>query len=714
MRITHLLAVCFLGVTLSAWAQGYQLQVVAEFDGTNGANPGAGLLAAGGGVYYGTAYSGGASNYGTVFRVTTNGALADVASFALTNGSNPNAALVSGGDGYFYGTTYYGGLGGLKGSVFRVATNGNLSTLVSFTSFTGKNPNAAVTPGGGGVFYGTTSLGGTNGNGTVFKVTTNGSLATLVDFDISVNGAYPNAALVWGGDGLLYGTTSQGGTFDRGTAFCLTTNGSLTKLATFDGTNGWRPNTLTRVGNLFYGTTYRGGAFDYGTFFKMTTNGTVSVLASFDVTNGIMPTSALVAGSDGRFYGTAYQGGGDVSGKGTVFSVTTNGLISALAVFDGTNGANPVGQLTFGDGGNLYGVTSLGGAYDKGVVFSLVPQSPPATNGTPWISIQPHDLYVPIKIYTNLSVVAEGAGKLGYQWFKSGKLIRGQTNSTLTFNPISTRSKGAYFVVVSDSYGAITSATVNVTAIKPPKLKITYPKSGQRWTNDLFSVSGTVKSGGIMSNVLYSLNGAAWSNAVTQNRWTNWTASFSMVPGTNVVAVFALDAAGGRSATNYVRIQYVVPRQLQLGMSGVGTFTPNYSNAWLEVGRNYTITAKPAAGYVFSNWSGDIVSSQPKLTFMMQSNLTLVANFTAPSQPSARAVVPSSVQIRLSGKPSAPGRGIRLELEVGGALNGRVEYSTDLIHWTTLTNFSGCNETLPIEDPASLEAPRRFYRIVAP
>ena len=45
-------------------------------------------------------------------------------------------------------------------------------------------------------------------------------------------------------------------------------------------------------------------------------------------------------GSDGNFYGTTYQGG--TSNRGTVFKVTTNGVLTSLVSFTGTNGAYPI------------------------------------------------------------------------------------------------------------------------------------------------------------------------------------------------------------------------------------------------------------------------------------------------------------------------------------------------------------------------------------
>jgi uncharacterized repeat protein (TIGR03803 family) len=54
--------------------------------------------------------------------------------------------------------------------------------------------------------------GGTNGYGTVFKISTNGALTTLYSFTGGNDGAYPDAGLVQGSDGYFYGTTDGGGT----------------------------------------------------------------------------------------------------------------------------------------------------------------------------------------------------------------------------------------------------------------------------------------------------------------------------------------------------------------------------------------------------------------------------------------------------------------------------------------------------------------------
>ena len=138
---------------------------------------------------------------------------------------------MQGSDGSFYGTTSDGGniiaLRGGAGTVFKISTNGAFTSLYLFTGGDdGLNPCAALVKGSDGYFYGTTALGGTRvgsyGSGTVFKISTNGVLTTLYSFTGGTNGLWPGAALVQGSDGSFYGTTQYGGQGGAGTVFRLT------------------------------------------------------------------------------------------------------------------------------------------------------------------------------------------------------------------------------------------------------------------------------------------------------------------------------------------------------------------------------------------------------------------------------------------------------------------------------------------------------------
>src|SRR5882672_7504779 len=110
----------------------------------------------------------------------------------------------------------------------------------------------------------------------------------------------PEGAIVQGPDGALYGTTFNGGSAGLGTAYRVTTNGVVTTLASFTGTNGSAPQGGLVLGGdrVFYGTTSSGGVSNVGTVFKIDTNGHLSTLISFNNTNGAAPLATLLEGPD--------------------------------------------------------------------------------------------------------------------------------------------------------------------------------------------------------------------------------------------------------------------------------------------------------------------------------------------------------------------------------------------------------------------------------
>jgi uncharacterized repeat protein (TIGR03803 family) len=341
----------------------------------DGSQPYAGLVQDGDGDFYGTTYAGGTNGNGTVFRVSTNGALTSLYSFTGGNdGEFPQSGLAHGSDGYFHGTTYGGGTNG-NGTVFQISTNGALTSVYSFTGAPdGANPPCALVQASDHDFYGTASRGGTNGYGTVFKMSTNGALASLYSFAGGNDGANPGAGLAEGSDGNFYGTTTRGGTNKAGTVFKISADGVLTNLYSFSGGNdGAFPQAGLVEGSDgdFHGTTYAGGATGYGTVFRIGTNGVLTSLYSFTGSNdGANPYAGLVQGSGGNFYGTTVNGGSN--GFGTVFQIGTNSGLGSLYSFSGGNdGANPYAGLVQGSGGNFYGTTVNGGTNGYGTVFLI-------------------------------------------------------------------------------------------------------------------------------------------------------------------------------------------------------------------------------------------------------------------------------------------------------------------------------------------------------
>ncbi|MGP8199424.1 MAG: choice-of-anchor tandem repeat GloVer-containing protein [Limisphaerales bacterium] len=469
-----------------------------SFGGPDGGSPDAPLVLGADGNFYGTTEYGGANGDGTVFRITTNGALTTLASFDYGNGANPAAALVLGTDGNFYGTTEYGGADG-DGTVFRITTNGALTTLASFDYGNGANPAAALVQGPDGAFYGTTSGGGSNWYGTVFRITTNGTLTNLVSFNFS-NGANPSAALLLGPDGNFYGTTRSGGTNNGGTVFQMTTNGVLTTLVSlvswfsppplpapsgvlipivpppFFNTNGYNPAAPLVLGadGNFYGTTAEGGLNGDGTVFELTTNGVFIPLASFDYDfTGSAPDAALFQAADGSFYGTTSQGG--MEGDGTVFQMTTNAALMPLFSFAGGNGGDPQASLMQGADGSFYGTTASGGLGYNGSTYSgdgtvfcllLAPRQ-----AAPAITAQPASQTVPVGGVAAFSCTASSSESLSYFWRQNGSPIAGATQSTCSVSNVPLADSASLFTcLASNSLGsALSSAAIlNVLPTNAP------------------------------------------------------------------------------------------------------------------------------------------------------------------------------------------------------------------------------------------------------
>ena len=146
------------------------LTTLYTFSGPDGYSPVAGLVQATDGNFYGTTSAGGANGYGTVFAITPAGTLTVLHSFAgdSTDGAYPGAALVQATDGKFYGTTTYGGDAD-DGTIFKINPAGKLTTLYNFDWSSGASPYSGLLQATDGAFYGTTGGGG-DCCGTVFRL----------------------------------------------------------------------------------------------------------------------------------------------------------------------------------------------------------------------------------------------------------------------------------------------------------------------------------------------------------------------------------------------------------------------------------------------------------------------------------------------------------------------------------------------------------------
>jgi uncharacterized repeat protein (TIGR03803 family) len=345
---------------------------------------GASLVQGTDGNFYGTTVRGGTNDAGSVFQMTPAGVVTTVYSFSGTygpDGSTPLAGLVQGSDGNLYGTNSSGGADGSSssGTVFSITPGGTLTTLYSFSLLspggTGQ-PDSPLVQGSDGDFYGITTAGGSSSS-SIFKITSSGALTILYTFGTATGQLnLPAGGLIQASDGNFYGTTEVGGANGDGAVFKVTPSGAFTTLYSFNGTDGEYPMSGLVQGSdgNFYGTTRLGGAgfvagssqnTGNGTVFEITPSGVLTTLYSFSGgAGGGSPLAPLVSGSDGNLYGTFDAG---------IFRITPTGAYTLLYTFTNpaADGCQPTAALVQGTDGNFYGTTSLCGAHGFGTIFRL-------------------------------------------------------------------------------------------------------------------------------------------------------------------------------------------------------------------------------------------------------------------------------------------------------------------------------------------------------
>jgi hypothetical protein len=290
-----------------------------------------------------------------------------------------------------------------------------------------------------------------------------------------------------------------------------------------------------------------------------------------------------------------------------------------------TPGTNTVRAYAVDTSGNLSTTNTLNFDYVVSAVLMV------STNGLG--SLNPNYSGALLQVDKNYSITATaGTGFTFTNWMGS------------TLLPLTVLTNGATLQFVMQSNLVLQANFVDTSK---PTLSITNLALGQRLSNAVFTAKGTATDNWQVASVQYQLNGGTWTNATGT---TNWSALLTLTPGTNKIAAFATDTTGNNSATNSMSFQFMVTNRLGLQATGLGTISPNYSNSWLEIGRNYSITSTPASGFVFTNWTistnwiGGTTTSKTNLLFMMASNLTLQANFWDVTKPTLVVSSPTAGQ----------------------------------------------------------------------
>lgn len=339
------------------------------------------MLAAPGGLLYGTTRFGGITDNGVLFSYNpTSNAYTVIFHFdhLVAKGSTPIGKLVLF-NGLLYGVTHAGG-NNYQGTIFTVnPTSGLHEKLFDFETASGVNPFGGLTLGPDNMLYGMTSAGG-GSNGTLYQLNPATKDVTVKHSFDNTTGAFPLRELTLGTNNLLYGMTVSGGANDKGVLFEYnTTTGVLTKKVDFDastiGSNPIGSLLQSTVTGKFYGGTASGGVNDAGTLFEYdpTTSGIVKKVDFEFTASGRGQINMLARLPDDKMYGTTEVGG--TLGAGVIFEfIPATGVLTKKFDLDGfSQGYSPKSGLTLASNGNFYGMTAAGGFADNGTLFEWNP-----------------------------------------------------------------------------------------------------------------------------------------------------------------------------------------------------------------------------------------------------------------------------------------------------------------------------------------------------
>jgi uncharacterized repeat protein (TIGR03803 family) len=395
-----------LTVVASPAAQAQTFHVIHTFTGkTDGGWPRAGVTIDNSGNLYGTTYTYGAKGWGTIYRMkrTTSGGWTFNTLYTFTNGKDgafPAGRVIVGPNGTLYGTTQGSGYGSSPyGTVFNLKPPATCTVsfcpwkITTLYAFKGQpDCNAQTNSFGDLVFdnagniYGTTYKGGADNEGCVYKIA---SVGNSYDYQLiksfaggGTDGRYPYPGVIVDKAGNLYGTTAQGGPNDSGTVYqLLPSGGGYTEhiLYSFmggaDGSNPFGglilrpcpPEVCDPPIEVLYGSTEDGGAGGAGTAFSLTPagNGNWSYAPLYSFAGGSFcgPYGNLASDVAGNLYGDEYCG----TTYGQIFMLSplrpppTPWRYTLLHDFTGgSDGAYPIGNVTFDASGHLYGTASQG------------------------------------------------------------------------------------------------------------------------------------------------------------------------------------------------------------------------------------------------------------------------------------------------------------------------------------------------------------------
>ncbi len=352
-----------------------------NFNNTNGAKPKGGFIQASNGLLYAMISDGGNSGLGVIISFDLNtSAVTKLFNMTVASGHTPNGNLFQGSNGKLYGLTQGGGTSNV-GVLFSYDINTNThSVRYNFSNVSGGYiPYGSLVQSAAGLFYGTTSIGGTNADGVLYSWNDVSSTYTILrNFNSSsaTDGGKPHGSLVLASNGKLYGTTTIDGTVGGGNSYGTIfsyeiSTSTYARLVVFSGTNSKNPESqLIQASNgRLYGVSTEGGTGDMGTLYSYNiTSSAYTRLISFNQRlNGAEPSGALFKASNGLIYGLTEFGGSNNSGVLFSINPATNAFTK---LYDFPFATYAKGGLMQASNGKLYGMTKTGGANGYGTIFS--------------------------------------------------------------------------------------------------------------------------------------------------------------------------------------------------------------------------------------------------------------------------------------------------------------------------------------------------------
>jgi len=559
--------------------------------GSDGAGSNAGLISDAAGNRYGTTYSGGTYNAGTVFELSpregggwTERVLYNFKTFG-SDGIYPEAGLVLDAQGNLYGTTTGGGANCAPngcGTVFELSPNGSggwtEQVLHSFNQngADGSAPIAGLVLDAARNLYGTTQAGGSHNGGTVFEMSPRHgggwTEQVLYSFDPNGTDAFdPTSSLTFDAHGNLYGVSQSGGASVFGAAYELSPRqgGGWTEAVLYsfcsqtNCADGSQPISgglvLDAAGNL-YGTTTSGGAYNAGTAFELSPahggGWTEAVLHSFgEGTDGNNPGWAtLVLGPDDHLFGTTTNGG--LYNRGTVFELSpkrgggwTETILHSFAN-TGIDGWVPYAGLMLDEYGNLYGTTAGGGGGSVGVTFELSPRGGGRWKYAVLYSFNFNGTDGSNPEYGRLILDAEGN--------LYGTTVTGGTYDGGTAFELKPNANGSWTEEVLYNFGGTSTAPI------APLASLIFDGHGNLYGTS--AGGGTYGQGTVFE---LSPNGSGgWTEQALHSFQNNGT------DGYQPFASLVFDATGNLYGTTYVGGRY--------GLGTVFELSPNGSGGWTE------------------------------------------------------------------------------------------------------------------------------------